>query len=181
MKRQFTPQEQLLIGLGALVVVLLIGYALITGITGGKFGAARRSLTKAEKNYKQAIELHQRYERLGRQIEERKVLIARQDPNFDLPTFIGKVEAALSPAFTHKSVTSPSHRVFAEKYTRTQVSYVFDSKKLGAIQKFLYEIEDPRNGIIITSVKIGTKDKARGKLFNMTIRFSVVAELNGPR
>jgi hypothetical protein len=179
MKRRLTPQEQVLIGLGALVVMLLVVYAVITGLTRDSFRAAKRALLKAQDEYKEAVALHERYDRLGRQIEEQKSRIAQRDPSFDLLAFIGKVESGLSPPFEHKSVTSPIQREFAGKYTRTRVTYVYDSKELDEIRKFLYEIENPEHGIIISNIKLDLKDKDEGKLFTMAITFSVVTELPG--
>ena len=179
MKRRLTPQEQVLIGLGALVVLLLVVSAVITGVTRDSFRAAKRSLLKAQDDYKEAVALRERYERLGRQIEEQKSRIAQLDPNFDLLGFIGTVESGLKPPFDHKSVTSPIQREFAGKYTRTRVTYVFEGKGLDAIVKFLYEIENPKHGIIISNIKLDLNDKDEGKRFTMTITFSVVTELPG--
>jgi hypothetical protein len=179
MKRRLTPQEQVLIGLGALVVLLLLVSAVITGVTRNSFRAAKRSLLRAQDEYKQAVTLHERYDRLGSQIEEQKSRIAQRDPNFDLLGFIGKVESEIKPPLEHQSVTSPIQREFAGKYTRTRVTYVYDSKDLDSIRKFLYEIENPEHGIIISNIKLDTKDKDEGKLFTMTITFSIVTELPG--
>jgi hypothetical protein len=179
MKRRLTPQEQVLIGLGALVVLLLVVYAVITGVTRDSFRAAKRALIKAQVEYKDAVGLHERYDRLGFQIEEQKRRIAQLDPNFDLLAFIDKVESGLNPPFEHKSVTSPIQREFAGKYTRTRVTYVYENKDLDEIRKFLYEIENPEHGIIISNVKLDLKDKDEGERFTMTITFSVVTELPG--
>ena len=181
MKRRFTPQEQVLIGLGALVIVLLLVYAVIAGLTGDRFRDAKRSLLKAEREYKDAVGLHEDHERLGREIEDRKLRIAQRNPNFDLPSFIGKVERELKPPFEHKRVTSPIRREFAGKYTRTRITYIYDRKDIAGIIRFLYEIEDPKHGIIITSVKLLTRDETVGKLFTLTVTLSVVTELPATR
>ena len=175
MRRRLTLQEQLLIGLGALVVLLLLVYAVISGLTGGKFGDAKRSLLRAKREYRDAVRLREDYERRGQEIEERKNRIAQQDPSFDLPSFIAGVERALKPAFGHKSVTSPTRRPFAGgKYTRTRLTYIYDAKKIGDIVRYLYEIEDPERGIIIMSIKLRTRNETVGDTFTMTITLSVV-------
>jgi hypothetical protein len=175
MRRRLTVQEQLLIGLGALVVLLLLVYAMISGLTGGRFGDAKTSLLKAKREYRDAVKLREDYERWGREIEERKNRIAQQDPGFDLPSFIAGVERDLKPAFNHKSVTSPTRRPLAGgKYSRTRLTYIYDSKSIGDIVRYLYEIENPKHGIIITSIKLRTRDETVGDSFTMTITLSVV-------
>jgi hypothetical protein len=174
MRRRFTQQEQLLIVLGALVVLLLLVYGVITGVTRSAYGNAKESLKEAKKSREAAIDLRQRYEAFGREIEIRKERISQQNRNFDLGSFIGEVEAELN--FPHKVVTSPSQRDFAGgKYTGTRITYTYDGKRLADIVKFLYKIEDPNNGIIITNIKL-VADEATGTRFTMTIILSVVTE-----
>ena len=64
MRRRLTLQEQVLIGLGALVVLLLLVYAVISGLTGGRFGDAKRSLLRAKREYRDAVRLREDYEPL---------------------------------------------------------------------------------------------------------------------
>ncbi len=174
MRRRFTQQEQLLIVLGALVVLLLLVYGVITGVTRSAYGDAEKSLGKAKDAYKGAVSLRREYERFGREIEIRKERISQQDANFDLGSFIGDIEAELK--FPHKGATSPSGRDFAGgKYTGTRITYTYDNKSLKDIVRFLYRIEDPSRGIIITNIKLVT-DEATGTRFTMTITLSVVTE-----
>jgi len=174
MRRRLTQQEQLLIVLGALVVLLLLVYGVITGVTRSAYGGADKSLKQAKKAHTDAVNLRREYERLGREIDTRKERISQQDPDFDLGGFIGDVEADLS--FAHKGVTSPSQRDFAGgKYTGTRITYTYDGKRLGDVVRFLYRIEDPARGIIITNIKLVT-DEPTGTRFTMTITLSVVTE-----
>jgi len=178
MKRRLTPQEQVLVGLGGLVIVLLLAYAAITGMTRGDFRLVKQSLERAEGDYKEAVEKRQEYEQLGRRIEERKSRIAQRDPDFDLLSHIGKVEHRLDSPFEHASVTSPYQHMFGgNKYTLTRVTYLYEKKQIGGIIGFLYRIEDPEQGIIISNVEITTADGGAGEYFTLRITFSVVTEL----
>jgi len=175
MKRRLTAQEQMLIWLGGLVILLLLVYAAVTGATRPGLGRARQTLEGAEDDYKAALALRERYQQLGRLIDERKQRIAQRDPNFDLLSFIGEVERDLK--FEHRSVTSPVRNTFAGgKYTRLRVTYVYDDKWIGEIVKFLHRIENPEHGIIISNFHLVSRDKDEGEKFTASITFSVVTE-----
>jgi hypothetical protein len=174
-KRPLTSQEQVLVGLGALLVLLLVAYAVVTGITRDDYRTAKRSLINAQKEYRDALDLRDRYQRLGRDIEERKRHIAQRDPNFDLLTFIGEVEG--KAAFGHQSVTSPIRRSFAnEKYLRTRVTFTYGDKSLRDVVRFLTEIENPKHGIIINYIELEA-DQATGQKFTMRLGVSAISEL----
>lgn len=123
------------------------------------------------------MEKREEFEQLGRRIEDRKRRIAQRDPNFDLLTFIGEVEREVTPPFEHASVTSPYQHTFIDKYTLTRVTYLYEKKYLGEIVSFLYRIEDPEQGIIISNVEISIADGGFGDRFTLRITFSVVTEL----
>jgi hypothetical protein len=160
MRRRLTQQEQLLIVLGALVVLLLLVYGVITGATRSAYGDAEKSLDQAKKAHQDAIDLRRKYEQLGREIEVRKERISSQDTKFDLGSFIAEVEASFTPPFEHKGATSPSDQNFAgDKYTRTRITYTYEGKRLDDI----------------TNIKLVT-DEATGTRFTMTITLSVVTE-----
>lgn len=179
MRRRLTQQEQLLIVLGALVVLLLLVYGVITGVTRSAYGDAEKSLDQAKEAHQDAIDLRRKYEQLGREIEVRKERISSQDTTFDLGSFIAEVEGSFTPPFEHKGATSPSDQNFAgDKYTRTRITYTYEAKRLDDIIQFLYKIEDPTRGIIITNIKLVT-DEATGTRFTMTITLSVVTENPG--
>jgi hypothetical protein len=174
MTRRLTQQEQLLIVLGGLVVLLLIVYGLITGITRQDYTGAKASLDQARRGYKEAVELRGEYKRLGHLIDTRKLEIAQQDPNFDLTAFIDRIENRLVPPFTHSRVTSAIQESFAGgKYTGTRITYTYQSKSIGDIVRFLYEIENPESSIIITNIKL-LADEGTGTHFTMTVTFSIV-------
>ncbi len=175
MRRRFTQQEQLLIVLGALVVLLLLVYGVITGVTRSAYAEAKESVREAKKAHTAAVDLREQYERRGREIEVRKKRISQQDRDFDLGSFIAEVEAELN--FAHRGATSPSGRDFAGgKYTGTRITYTYEGKSLKDIIRFLYKIEDPSRGIIITNIKLVVADEATGTHFTMTITLSVVTE-----
>ena len=77
MKRRLTPQEQVLIGLGALVVVLLLAYAALTGVMREDFRTARRNLGTAKENHNEARELRQEYEQWWADCRSSSTSIAR--------------------------------------------------------------------------------------------------------
>jgi hypothetical protein len=175
MKRRFTPQEQVLIGLGALVVLLLLVYAGWRWVTSDSFGAAQTSLINAEGNYNDAVAMRRKYEQDGRQIEDRKRRIAQADPDFDLPTFIGGVEEKL--AFHHGTVPSEVRSPFAgDKYLLTRVAFTYTGKSLDEIVRFLSHIENPEHGIIINRIKIEA-DAGTGTKFTMGLTVSAITEL----
>ena len=175
MKRRFTPQEQVLIGLGALVVLLLLVYAGWRWVTRDSFRADQRSLIKAEADYNGAVAMRRRYEQDGRQIEDRKRRIAQTDPDFDLPSFIGGVEELLT--FPHGTVPSEVRNPFAnDKYLLTRVAFTYTGKSLDEIIGFLSHIENPKHGIIINRIKLEA-NKITGAKFTMGLTVSAITEL----
>ena len=179
MRRQLTSQERLLLALGALVIVLLLGYAVISGQVGEQTSGARRRLATAKADYKSAVDLVEDYDRKGRLIEERKERIARKPSNFDLPTFITDIEKTIGTRFQPASVGRPTVvPMAAGKYTLTRVKYTYKDKTIGDIVRYLYDIENPENGIIISNVLIQTVNEAEGDKFQMVITLSVVTQIS---
>jgi hypothetical protein len=181
MKRRLTQQEQLLIGLGALVIVLLFAYAVVTGVTGGDFRRAKTSLKKAREEYRAAVALRERFEALNAAIEARKQRIAQQETGFDLSDFIGRTESELKPRFSHSNASPPQQRPLAGgKYVRTRIEFTYSKKSIESIIEFLYRLENPELGVIISSIHIESDDPSKGDAFNMKIRLSVIEELKNP-
>jgi len=177
MRRQLTSQERLLLALGALVVVLLSGYAVISGQVGEQTQSARRALNTAKADYQAAVDLVKDYERKGKLIEERKESIIQRDPNFDLASFVTSVEEKVRSR-SEPTVGRPTIVPLASgKYTLTRIKYTYKDKTLADIVSYLYDIENPENGIIISNVLIQAVNPDEGNKFQMVITLSVVTQV----
>ena len=177
MRRQLTPQERLLVALGALVIVLLLGLAVISGQIGAQTNEARRTRDTAKKNHAEAVRLVENYNHAGRLIEEHKERIKSKVADTDLATLVTKIEDAMQPRFQPNKVDRPTIEQLANgKYTLTRIKYTYTDKTMSAIVSYLYQIEDPQNGIIISNVLLQTPRDDEGETFQMVITLSVVTE-----
>ncbi|MBN1916403.1 MAG: hypothetical protein JW889_00725 [Verrucomicrobia bacterium] len=175
MRWQLTPQERLLAALGALVVVLLLGYAIISGQLNAMTSEAARKRDTAKSHYQEAVNLVSDYERKGRLIEERKERI-QETSDFDLPTFVTDIAARMRPRFEPKAVGRATSIPLAQgKYLLTRIKYTYADKSIDDIVNYLYGIEDPVEGVIISNVLIQTANEV-GDKFNMVIMLSVVTQ-----
>jgi hypothetical protein len=180
MRRQLTSQERLLIALGALIVVLLLGYAVISGEIGSRTDAAERRLTTARDNYRDAVDLVEDYINKGRLIEEHKERIKEHESNFDLASHVTSIEDNITPPFRPKDVRRPTMVPLAGgKYTLTRMTYTYQDKSIDDIVRFLYQIEDPGQGIIISNILIQTENERTGDSFRVVISLSVVTQVEG--
>lgn len=179
MKRRLTQQEQTLVSLGALVVVLLLAYAVVTGATSTDFRNAKTSLKTARREYREAVHLREDFENLNALIEERKRRIAQQERGFDLSAFIGRTESELTPRFSHGDVSAPQQNTLAGgKYLRTRIEFKYAKKHIGSIIDFLYKLENPQLGVIISKLEIQSEDPDKGDTFRMDVRLSVIEALD---
>jgi hypothetical protein len=178
MTRRLTQQEQLLIGLGILVVVLLLALAIVGWITGKDFRDAKNALKTAKSEYQAAVTLRTQFDMLNARIDERKRRIAQQERGFDLSDFIGRTESELTPRFAHGDASPPQQRpLVGGKYLRTRIEFTYDKKDIESVIRFLYRIEDPARGVIISRIDLENEDPLKGDTFRMVIRLSVIEEL----